>query len=1253
MQDSGFLVGDGEMRNLMRTFDWSQTPLGPIESWPQSLRTTVRTLLSSRYAMWMAWGPELTFFYNDTYGAVTLGKKHPWALGRPAQQVWQEIWQDLEPRIRSVFETGNATWDEGLMLMLERSGYPEETYHTFSYSPLADDSGTLAGMLCVVTEETVRVLGERQLASLRDLAAGLTRSKTESEVFAAVEECLGRSNRDLPFSLIYKIDETESEAVLAMTTGFEVEDSLLAPSRILLNDSERAWPVSEVLQWQSPIKIDLKRFPKAFPRGAWDESPEMALALPIAGRGEDRPAAVLIAGLNRYRALDEKYQGFLDLVAGQIAGGLGSALAYELERRRAESLAELDRAKTAFFSNVSHELRTPLTLLLGPLEAEVEKAEHSKETAEHLQLMQRNGTRLLKLVNTLLEFSRVESGRMQARFRPLNLREVTENLASTFRSAIEQSGLTLSVEGNIAEPVFIDPEMWEKIILNLISNAFKSTFQGGITVRLSSANKEAVVEVADTGTGIPESDISHLFERFHRVEGARRRTHEGSGIGLALVHELVRMNGGSIEVESQLHKGTTFRIRLPLGAAHLPKDQLADEAIRSIAKTNAYVVESEGWLPLSVATESEAHQAETMSVDPALRDATVLVVDDNRDMREYVSKLLQAHFKVEKAENGRQALQMLQDSRPDIVLSDVMMPEMDGFELLSSIRKDSSLREVPVILLSARAGEESRVEGMEAGADDYLVKPFTARELVARVTAHVSMTRVRRAAAEREREFLRQSEVERRRLEDLLMQAPAMICVLSGPEHRFTLANRRYRELVGWERGKQLEGKTLLEALPEIATQGFNELLDRVYTSGEPYLGSETPVELARGESGETETVFLNFVYQPWMSPLDETEGVFVHAVDVTESVLARKTVEDLASSVQEKEARLNAILRQVVSGIFQLDGHGSFSYFNERFCQLSGRTADELEQMTLFDLLDNESRFEMHSAMKHLFETGNAVELLQRWRHPNGTDIWVQQNLAGVYNENGDVESVLSVVQDVTAKKHAEEALRRSEKLAAVGQLASTIAHEINNPLEAVTNLLYLMNGAESLDEVQQYAHTASAELNRVSHVVTSTLQFHRKPLRLEREDIGSLLQSALSLYEARIRSSEIEVNLEMEDVPDVWCYGSELRQVFTNLIGNAFDATKNAPRRQLHIRLHKASPMDDGERIRITIADTGLGMDASTHGKIFDPFFTTKGIGGSGLGLWLSLDILKKHRATMKSRTRIGSGTVFTIWLPLDGPQ
>jgi signal transduction histidine kinase len=749
-----FLLGGGEMGARMRAMDWAKTSLGPAEQWPQSLKTAVRIMLTSRQAMFVWWGDELINLYNDAYKAI-VGGKHPEALGQPASVVWREIWDQIRPRAESAMRRNEGTYDEALLLIMERNGYPEETYYTFSYSPVPNDQGGTGGILCANTDDTQRIVGERQLALLRELAAGTADARTFDEACTRAAGALETNPYDLPFALIYLIDPDRRRVFLAGTAGIGRDHPAVPETADL--DGESAWPFAAVARTHETLVIDLSEASFGeLPAGTWGRPPRQAVAVPIAPSGQTGKAAILIAGLNPFRLFDDGYRGFLDLVSAQIAACIANAQAYEEERRRAEALAELDRAKTAFFSNVSHELRTPLTLMLAPLDEilAAPEGEALPESRDLLTVVRRNGQRLLKLVNTLLDFSRLEAGRVQAVYEPVDLAAYTAELASQFRAAIEKAGLRLIVDcPPLPEPVFVDRDMWEKIVLNLLSNAFKYTLQGEIEVSLRAEGGAAVLAVRDTGTGIPAAELPSLFNRFHRVEGARGRTHEGTGIGLALVQELARLHGGTAGVESVLGDGSTFTVAIPLGKSHLPADHVG--AARTLASTalgaDPFVEEALRWLP----GEAFPLAVEAAADGPRPR---VLLADDNADMRDYVRRLLSAEYEVAAVADGEAALRAIAQRRPDLVLTDVMMPNLDGFGLLAALREDPERAAIPVILLSARAGEEARVEGLEAGADDYLIKPFSARELLARVAGTLALSRVRREALAREEAILRETD---------------------------------------------------------------------------------------------------------------------------------------------------------------------------------------------------------------------------------------------------------------------------------------------------------------------------------------------------------------------------------------------------------------------------------------------------------------------------------------------------------------
>ncbi len=751
----------GAVGHDLAAVDWAATPLGVPEKWPPSLKTPVRILLTSKFSMWMGWGPELTFFCNDAYRRDTLGAKYPWALGQPTSAVWSEIWSEVGPRIERVMATGEATWDESLQLFLERSGYLEETYHTFSYSPLADDDGRTAGILCVVSEDTQQVLSNRRMATLRDLGTRPS-NLTEAETLASAEEHLAGNPECLPFTLTYLFDAGGRTATLAGSTGFEPADCAghhpAAPASMAVTDTDPPWPIADLARGEAVLVDRLAERFADLPTGAWEQPPCSALAVPLGQPGQDAPYGFLVVGLNRYRALDEDYRGFVDLVAGHLSASITDARAFEFEKQRAESLAQLDRAKTDFFTNVSHEFRTPLTLLLGPAEDALhdEREPLSPAQRERFEVVHRNGQRLLKLVNSLLDFSRLESGRIVSHFEPVDLGRYTAELAAMFETAVARSGLTLTVDSPpLDEPVLVDQEQWAKIVFNLLSNALKFTFEGGIAVAVRREGDRVVLTVRDTGVGIADSELPQLFERFHRVHGARSRTFEGSGIGLALVAELTAVHGGEVTVTSQVGEGSTFTVAVPTGSEHLPADQVSAHASSDEVPQVAtgFVAEALRWLGDGPGgSASPDRRLAGSGADPAAEGrARVLVVDDNADMREYVAGLLAGEYDVVTATDGLDALAEVARTTPDLVITDVMMPGLDGFGLLEKLQADPATVGVPVIMLSARAGDDGTVEGLEAGADDYLVKPFSARELLARVRVNLELDRVRRVRGTLER----------------------------------------------------------------------------------------------------------------------------------------------------------------------------------------------------------------------------------------------------------------------------------------------------------------------------------------------------------------------------------------------------------------------------------------------------------------------------------------------------------------------
>jgi signal transduction histidine kinase/serine phosphatase RsbU (regulator of sigma subunit) len=735
----GFLARGGEMGAAIRALDWSRTPIGPLESWPPELRTAVDICLSSRFPILIWWGPELVKIYNDDYSAI-LGRKHPEALGRAGREVWPEIWDIIGPMLEGVLERGEATWSDDQLLAVLRRGYEEEAYFTFSYSPIHDAAGAVRGVFCAVHETTERVLGERRLRTLGTLAELTSAVRTPDEAVGQAMAALEANRDDVPFAVLYARDadvrgETTGADLLGATSL--ASGAPAPPARIDAGDTRAPWPVVAALERDEPVVAWAA--PGADDGGSG--RPE-ALVLPVTLPTDSFPTGALVLGVNPRRTLDGDYRDFFRLVARDVATAIANATAYEEERVRADALVALDLAKTEFFGNISHEFRTPLTLMLGPLEDLLRDGAVDGERREQVEVSHRNAERLLRLVNTLLDFSRLEAGRAAATLGAADVGEIAADLASTFRGAAERAGLRLTVDTPATgATVLVDRELFERALLNLLSNALKFTFEGEIRVTVRVQDGTAVIEVADTGEGIAPEDLPRLFERFRRVRGGRARSHEGSGIGLALVEQVAILHGGRVSVESQPGIGSTFRLTLPLTDE---KPASAPRGGAPSARVAGYADEAMRWVTAGDAAVPRGGR-------PGDRPR-VLFADDNEDMRDYVGRLLGARFDVRIVTNGRQALELLRAEGADLVLADVMMPGLDGFGLLEAVREDERLRRTPFVMLSARAGEEAAVEGLRAGADDYVVKPFAAEELLARVRSNLELGRMRNRLAELDRE---------------------------------------------------------------------------------------------------------------------------------------------------------------------------------------------------------------------------------------------------------------------------------------------------------------------------------------------------------------------------------------------------------------------------------------------------------------------------------------------------------------------
>jgi signal transduction histidine kinase/DNA-binding NarL/FixJ family response regulator len=1261
--------GEGAMATQMRAMNWAETPLGPVERWPQSLRTAVSICLDSRFPILVWWGPELVMLYNDAYSPI-IGAKHPASLGAPGRQVFPEVWRIIGPMLEGVLRESKATWSDDQFLPLERSGYPEECYFTFSYSPIRDESGGVGGVFCAVTETTPRVLGERRTRAARDLAAAIVDARDADEVCARATAALASAAADLPFAVLYLIEGERRQARLASSMGVDAAQvderarEALAPLLVPVaagEESPRRQGVAlavaraartgrrEVVALRAPGEEGAMWLGAAREEGA--PALQSAVVLPITEPGLSAPSAVLVAGVSPWHTHDDDYEGFYELLASHLSAGLASAHAYEAERKRAEALAVIDRAKTTFFSNVSHEFRTPLSLMLGPLDDVLaDGAALPPDTRAQLEMARRNGWRLLRLVNTLLDFARIEAGRVQAVYEPTDVAAFTRDLASAFRSLIEKAGMELIVDcpslTGMTDAVFVDREMWEKIVLNLISNAFKHTFAGAITVTLRAVDGGAQVELAvrDTGTGIPASQLPHLFERFYRMEGARARTHEGSGIGLALVQELVHLHGGTIHAESREETGTTFFVRLPVGKAHLPADRVRPhQAPAAHTETalgaTAFVEEAERWLPDSVTREERsgaldgvsgaalpvalddalsgappqarpAAQAGAMAVN--MEPARILLADDNADMRDYLRRLLSERYTVEAVANGAEALAAIQrdpQRLPDLVLADVMMPELDGFGLLRALRADPQTAGMPVILLSARAGEEATIEGLQAGADDYLVKPFSAREALTRVAARLEIAWTRAEAERRVHEAL-DALME---LTDDLVRVPP-----PAPAHPAT---------------------TEAVAAGEVTSSA----------------GSDT-----RALIGMRLVTLIRRVFacdMAAMVTLDVSAGamqpVAVTGLDPAMEEHWRRDVADMPL-----QAFLGAdVIAQLYAG---------------------QAVALDLETTPLGTGAD----YGMRRILTTPMLLGERVTGLISVEHQRTPRSYVPDDLAVMLTMGRMSALALErdrLVHDQAAAEARELALIETNRR--MDEFLGIASHEMRSPLTGIVANLQLAQRrmkrvraacasaaggaplADQLDALGAVLASAERQANRQNRLVsdlldTARINSGRLELRFARCDLASIVRDAVgdqrSVWPGRMVT--LKAPEEGRAPLLVMADADRIGQVVTNYLTNALKYSPSE--RPVHVRL---SVEGDTPRVaRVSVSDHGPGLPPEQQALVWERFHRAPGVevvSGSGVGLGLGLhicrEIIERHGGAVGVESEVGRGSTFWFTLPLCADQ
>lgn len=1237
-----WLGGGGEMGALMRSKDWRGSHLGPLEHWPRSLQVSAGICVGSRFDLIVWWGPELVMLYNDSYRR-TLGRKHPAALGRPGKEVYPEIWDVIGPMLEHVLNTGEATWSADLLLLLDRNGYPEETYHTFSYTPIRDAEGKVVGVITPVAETTDEVISQRRLLTLRDLASRSVDAKNEAEAWEFAAKALGANPYDIPFAVLYKFDREIASADAVAFAGIAPGNSILPDIVDLKGEARIAQLIREVGDKGEAVEFtELAKLAVRLPGGFWGVNPTDLILLPITQTGQESGMGVLVAGVNCHKKLDEDYRGFLNLVAGQIAKSVADARVVDEERRRAESLAALDRAKTAFFSNVSHELRTPLTLILGPLDELLARGTDTVTVSQsELELVHRNAVRLLKLVNTLLEFSRIEAGRVKASYEPVKLGEATAEIASVFRSAMERAGLQFEVKCEESRStIYVDKQMWEKVILNLLSNALKFTHAGKVSLLLTENNGIAELRVQDTGVGIPAAEMPHLFERFHRIESTHGRTNEGTGIGLALVQELVKIHGGTVRAQSELGRGSEFVVTIPAGSAHLPQDHILVGPGVAARQTDLqpYVDEAMAWFPDDLAQPSRQAKSPSGPLSAARISTSspqpqILLVEDNADMRQYLKRLLSEEgYAIGLAPDGATALECIKQTPPDIILSDVMLPRMDGIALVRQLREERALAEVPIVLLSARAGEDFPLEALEAGANDYLIKPFHARELLSRIKLHLELSRRRRDSARHV--SAPRADVSLMGTWDVNMQtneafwSPGLFALLGYATNECTPS---------WDAWRARIHPADLPGVRESWQSAIAKRRDYRF---------EYRIVLPDGKARWVEArgrFYFDDTGKPYrdLGSLQDISAQKVAQEDKQRSEAAaefqqeeRKVLEETLTEVRSQAELLDL----VTDGAFICDTAHRITFWNRAAERLYGWSAEEavgrdvsvllqteypIPLVDLLAILEERGRWE--GELVHTTRYGMRVVVYSRWIHKRG--------------ERGEFKGWLEINADITRQRQAEETARRlsGRILQLQDDERRRIARELHDSVGQYLAMLKI-----TIDRGERSKVDASTRqlLDQCSQIVdqciaeTRTMSYLLHPPLLDENGLISAVRWYVEGF-----ASRCEIEVQMDIPPSMPRLVKEIETTLFRILQESLtNVHRHSQSKKVDIQIFY-----DAHTASLRVRDYGKGIPLERIRS-----FRDRGA-GMGVGLGGMRERVRELGGVLRIEPAEPSGTVILVEIPL----